>query len=225
MPLKPNDNVFDIETIPLPIEQILAICGPFNPDNVKLGNLKDAEKKAAKIAEAQESYESDLLERAALDPMLGRVAAIGMMNVGTGKAIVAGEKSDDEKLLVAGFWKKYTECRSSARQLIGFNIEGFDLPFLVQRSWILGIEIPETLIESERYFDRTTFADLMKVWTFGGYKDFVSIDKVARALGVGCKNGDGADFAKMWVEDRPKAIAYAVNDLKLTAEVAKRIYC
>ena len=39
---------------------------------------------------------------------------------------------------------------------------------------------------------------------------------LAKHLGVGQKTGSGADFAKLWVEDRAKALAYLESDLTLT---------
>ena len=47
-----------------------------------------------------------------------------------------------------------------------------------------------------------------------------SLDAISKHLGVGCKNGDGKEFAGLWESDRASAEAYLRNDLDLTAKVA-----
>ena len=50
-----------------------------------------------------------------------------------------------------------------------------------------------------------------------------SLDTIAKHLGVGAKNGSGADFAALWQSDRAKAADYLRNDLQLTAQVAEAL--
>ena len=59
---------FDVETGALPESEIAAIMPPFDPAEVKTGNLKDPDKIAAKLAEAEANHRRDFFERAALDP-------------------------------------------------------------------------------------------------------------------------------------------------------------
>lgn len=72
---------FDIETGPLPENELAALMPPFDPSEVKTGNIKDPEKIAAKIAEAEVNHKRDFIEKAALDPLTGRVVAIGLLIV------------------------------------------------------------------------------------------------------------------------------------------------
>ena len=76
-----NTIVFDIETGPLPESELAAVMPPFDPAEVKTGNLKDPEKVAAKIAEAEANHRRDFFDKAALDPLTGRVVAVGVMIV------------------------------------------------------------------------------------------------------------------------------------------------
>ena len=71
--------VFDLETGPLAESELSALLPPFDPAEVKTGNLKDPAKIAEKIAEAEANHRRDFIERAALDPLTGRVVAIGVM--------------------------------------------------------------------------------------------------------------------------------------------------
>lgn len=108
--------------------------------------------------------------------------------------------------------------------LIGWNIFGFDLPFILRRSWILGVALPEW-IRNGRYWDRC-FVDAMDVWACGNRDQAVGLDLAAATLGVGRKSGSGAHFASLWGgsdEERAHALEYLENDLRLTKSVAERI--
>ncbi|HWI60040.1 MAG TPA: hypothetical protein VNZ22_22630, partial [Bacillota bacterium] len=60
---------FDIETGALPAAEIANLMPAFDPTEVKTGNLKDPDKIAAKLAEAEANHRRDFLDRAALDPL------------------------------------------------------------------------------------------------------------------------------------------------------------
>lgn len=249
---------WDIETGPLPTHILAELCPPFeppphpgefNPSLVKLGNLKDEAKRAAKIKEshaahaaAVESYSADIArakdehfakfcERAALDPTTGQVLAIGFLAMDNNRKIVIDTIDDDpnceagseEFLLLNSFWSRYVKFRNAGRKMIGCNILNFDLPFLVRRSWILGVDIPSTF-RNGRYFD-PLFCDIRDAWLCGQrWSDCESsLNAIARALGCGEKNGSGADFASLYTADREAAMVYLRNDLELTAACAARM--
>lgn len=242
--------IFDIETGPLPEDELMAWLpeldetefqvGEFDPAAVKVNHLVDQVKIDKKIAEAKAEHErlavtvpqrieaarakmiADLVDSAALSATTGRVLAIGFMNAATGEhAIVSG----DERKILEEFWKKVESCKKTGRKLIGHNIGGFDLPFLCQRSWLLSIDVPHGIYERGKWLNERLFADTMAAWSCGQYGKSVKLDVLGRAFGVGGKPDgvSGADFARLWFgsdEDRLKATDYLINDLKLTAAVA-----
>jgi predicted PolB exonuclease-like 3'-5' exonuclease len=241
--------VFDCETGPLPEDQLRLLMpefdaskvkhpGEFDPSTVKYGNTKDEAKRTAileeakkkhadavagydaAVAEARQQHERDFIDKAALSATTGRLVAIGLYRPDNKQSSII-DCADEAKVLAA-FWQKYRQCRESGCHLVGFNIFGFDLPFLMQRSWIHQIDVPATLINNNRYFDQI-FVDLMQTWACGRYGCYSSLDMVARALGIGGKNGDGAEFAKLWETDRNAAVAYLTNDLTMTAGIAARM--
>jgi hypothetical protein len=61
--------------------------------------------------------------------------------------------------------------------------------------------------------------DLRDVWQLGDRMARGSLDAITKHLGVGAKNCDGKEFARLWKEDRATAEAYLRNDLELTARV------
>jgi hypothetical protein len=253
--------VFDIETGPLDLETVTAFSpvwnpppppGEFDPAAVKCGNIggPDSEKGKAKIAAAKAEHEATVrdyeqlcrdgelqhvaacLDRAALSPVTGQVLAVGCWSATTGNTVIIGEQDGiTEADILARFWSAYLNMRGQKRQMVGVNIFGFDLPFLIRRSWILGVDVPATVREG-RYWDRL-FIDLRDEWLLGQrWGDCESsLDHMARALGVGSKADaagcDGATFHRLWLSGdqtrRETARKYLVNDLELTRKVAERL--
>lgn len=208
--------IFDIETRPLPAEQILADAPAFNESEVKTGNRKDPAKIAEHLAGEKAKYERNIIERAALDATSATVLAVGILDTTTDEeAILHG----DEAEILASFWEHYHD--TYPRHWVGFNSNRFDLPFIFRRCWHLGISI-SGWVYNGRYFDKR-FVDLLAYWTFGNREERISLDRVARFLRLGRKRASGAQFAEMWDINREAAIEYLRNDLRLTAEVAKRL--
>lgn len=241
--------VFDIETGGLsdeilrermPAVELPPHPGEFRESDVKLGNMKDAAKikekiEAARVAHqrAVASFEQDCQDaqaaawtefksRAALSPLTGRVLAIGYFSTDTGNVILDIE--DDEVGMLGRFWGQYKKCKAAARKMVGHNINFFDVPFLMRRSWLLGYDVPQAVFDRGRWIDSTTLVDTMQLWGCGG-RDPVKLDVLARAFGVGQKpeGVDGAMFAELLKTDEKKAREYLANDLEMTAAVAARM--
>jgi len=246
--------IFDIETGPLPVERLKEIHpgfdrstvkhpGHFDPNSVKCGNIggPTSEKGLAKIAEARAAYEKELANfdssvtqadtnhwqeiqsRAALSAASGQVLAIGYKS-DKGTAIDHLEELS-ESVMLDRFWARYQKLRKSERCLVGFNSREFDVPFLAQRSVILGVAIPKTLIQNERYLDKT-FIDLRDRWGFGS-KPAGSLDLICKACGLpGKPDGvSGAHFSELYrdPDTRQNAIDYLANDLDITFYLAERL--
>lgn len=210
---------FDIETGPLAENELAALLPPFDPAEVKTGNIKDPEKIAAKLAEAETNHRRDFFDRAALDPLTGRVIAIGLLYPDSGEFVVIGH--DDEAATLKEFWQVCQGDMGRINEMIGFNSNQFDLPFLIRRSWKHRVPVPHG-IRRGRYWSEQMI-DLRDLWQLGDRQARGSLDAVAKHLGVGSKNGDGKSFAKLWETDREKAIEYLRNDLQLTARVAEAL--
>jgi uncharacterized protein YprB with RNaseH-like and TPR domain len=211
--------LFDVETGPLPESELAVLMPPFDPAEVKVGNLKDPEKIAAKIAEAEANHKRDFIENAALDPLTGRVVAIGMLRHDTRDFVAVGH--DDEARTLAEFWSVLRAEIVRGSNLVGFNTFQFDLPFLLRRSWKHRVPVPLG-IRRGRYWSEH-LGDLREIWQLGDRMAKGSLDSIAKHLGVGEKTGDGKDFARLWREERPRAVSYLRNDLELTAKIAETL--
>lgn len=216
----------DIETGPLPESELRASLPAFDEGEVKCGNLKDPEKIAAKIAEAKAAHETNYFERAALRADTGRVVAIGL-GYDIDAPFIVGVAEDslpNEASLLEWFWETFIGYTDEGRQFVGFNLLGFDVPFLLRRSWLHGLDVPRAVFAAGgRYLNDRCFIDLMQVWQAGARQDSISLDRLSKFLGVGEKNGNGADFHKLWETDRPKAREYLANDLAMTMRCATRL--
>ena len=222
--------VFDLETGPLAESELSALLPPFDPAEVKTGNLKDPAKIAEKIAEAEANHRRDFIERAALDPLTGRVVAIGVMTFDArgeqpaafgkgGKFFIIGH--DDEARTLFEFWELTRGVQGRTNPMVGFNIFGFDLPFLFRRSWKHRVPVPFGLRRGRYWSDQ--LIDLRDAWQLGDRQARGSLDSIAKHLGVGPKNGDGKAFAELWWSDRKQAESYLRNDIELTALVANAL--
>jgi hypothetical protein len=212
--------VFDIETRPLPLETIKArgLMPSFKPP----ANIKDPEKIKAREAE----HEADVMEKAALDPLLSTVCAVGVI-YGDGEMFewVADQPSTtafrSEELQLKWIWHRISHCLNDQGHIVGFNTHGFDLPYLINRSWILDVPICESVLKGKWWSEFSI--DLADKWRVGRKDSYVSLDRLARAMNVGQKSGNGKDFAALLDTDFGKAIDYLRNDLTLTLKIAQRM--
>ena len=203
---------FDIETSPLPESEI----AQFAPEFEAPKNYTDP----VKIAAAVEAKRKAWLADAALDPMTGRVLAIGLMLMPGDIGTIISEPAT-EAVMLREFWTAIQIDGLELHTLIGFNCNSFDLPFLIKRSWKLGVAVPVGARRGRYWGD--DIIDLRDVWQMGDRQAAGSLDTIAKHLGVGAKTGSGADFASLWASDRAKAVEYLKNDLAITAAIARKL--
>lgn len=197
--------ICDIETGPQSIESLTARMPEFDPP----GNLKDPEKIKAAIEVKKQKWIDD----AALSAETGKIIAIGYKVNGE---LIA--RIDSEEQLLADFWKLFLDGIPENRKIVGHNFLGFDWPFILRRSWAVGINPPEESYGIGRYrYD--PIVDTMLLWDVMGTRDFIGLSRLAQFLGVGSKTMSGADFAKLVETNREQAIEYLENDIKLTEAV------
>jgi len=213
MPANPT-IIFDIETGPLPVDQLY--IPPFNPSDVKLGNIKNPDLIAEKIQKAEESHTADYIRNAALDALSGQVLCIGYRFQHDKPAVLCCD-ADGEAVMLIQFWRLLSDLERQPK-LVGFNIKSFDLPFLIKRSWKHRIQVPYWLRQGRYWNDLVV--DLREVWQLGDSRAHGSLASICRHLGLGEKAGNGADFSLLWNTDRQAAIDYCLQDIKLTQAVA-----
>ena len=220
--------VFDIETGPVPqaelkrlykeptFEEFCSSCDP---------RWKDDTKKA-KFAEKQSGAWGQFVDRAALSPITGQVLAVGLRS--EKGVVVIGDEGESEPDILDAWWCVYANNTKQNRRFVGFNCSGFDIPFLIRRSWFHGISVPQSVFETNGRYLSKNFLDLMVLWACMS-REFVPLDTVSRFFGIGGKPDgvDGSHFAKLWLsgkpEDRKAATEYLANDLDMTWKLAERL--
>ena len=210
---------FDIETESLTAEELLLRQPHFEARS----NIKDPAKIEADIQAKKTAW----AEKAALDPYSGRVIAIG--HVKDESDIICehfnGETSK-ERQIIDDFWELYRA--EPSHNLCGFNIINFDIPFLVRRSYALGVRVPKDIngvfnfAQSSGRRMGPRFLDLMDFWRLGNFQDRISLSNLAIHCGLEGKDRSGKDFAGLLRNDLKEAYRYLKNDVSLVRSIYNR---
>lgn len=218
--------VFDIETIGLDFETF----------------DKTSQEYLIKFAE-DETEEKEIKERLGFSPLTGEIVAIGILNPETNKGAVylrtnnekltANDIEDgitietgSEKEILEKFW----ETAKKYNYFISFNGRGFDVPFLMIRSAILGIK-PSKNLMSNRYLSLQKYdaahVDLFDQMNFYGavWKKF-NLHMWTKAFGIKSPKESGItgdDVTRLYNEGKFLEIAkYNLGDLKATKELYEK---
>jgi DNA polymerase elongation subunit (family B) len=211
--------VFDIETLGKPASSF---------DEAQLAYLfKEG-------ATAEERIEE--VNRLNLSPLTAEVLAIGMLNpdTGGGRVLYRSDRresfrsddgnvefvSGDEHGILTAFWE---DIRNYA-QFITFNGRGFDCPFLMLRSALLGVKPAKNLVPYR--YSTSPHCDLLDQLTFYGATRKFSLDFYCRAFGIPSPKAEGItglDLGPLYRGGKFREIAkYCIGDVIATAELFRR---
>jgi DNA polymerase elongation subunit (family B) len=199
---------FDIETTANP-NAIALLPEPSAP-----ANYKDADKIAQYVSEKK----AEQIAQAPLDADLGKVIAIAMqfgVETQVEVSLAGDSETRTETELIKWFWSAY--ARADGRSC-GYNIIGFDLPYLLRRSFELGITVPIFPRLAKYQTDPTI--DLMGIlYNWGTPR---GLKWVCKRYGIEnpLPELNGSQVAEM---DRETLRKYAGNDVYLAVELYKRM--
>jgi hypothetical protein len=196
---------FDIET------EVCHDAIQFMDEPTAPSNYKDPEKIAAYIAEKRQEQ----IEKAPLDADYGQIVAIGVKSdAGDTTALLARDDSD-ERTIINLFWKYYANANGVS---CGYNIIGFDLPYLMRRSFALGIK-PAVIPSLAKYRYHPTLDLMMVLYNWQGFK---GLKWVAKRYGLDNPLPDleGSQVATM---DNKTLRAYVINDVELVYQLWERM--
>ena len=205
---------WDIETEPLPVEQLEKLMPEFSAG----ANLKDPAKIAAAIADKKQ----DWLDGAALKAITGRIVAITMAVNDNEPSMATG----DESGLIVHCLEVLMASIGGGDNIYAWNGHGFDLPFLCQRSSVYSIPAFRRLMTMRggRFYWNDSFVDPKLVWAnYSPDHTGTSLKSVALALGVGEKIGSGKDFASLLKNNPDEAKRYALADITLMRDIIGRM--
>ena len=178
------------------------------------GNIKDPEKIALAIAERKQQ----IIDIAPLDSDLAKIACIGYA-VGMDGEIVTNvvTKKLTEKKVLENFWMQYAICGGRS---VGYNHMSFDLPFIMKRSFALGVR-PSIIPNLAKYrSDPTT--DLFMLLCNWSYQSGHKFKWVCRRYGIEIleEGVDGSNVKDMSEEELRK---YSYSDIHATRELYKKM--
>jgi len=150
-----------------------------------------------------------------LNPIDSRVVAIGVRHLE--KDLIFDDA--DEKELLERFWDKWREITGGDKHygIVGFNIKNFDLPFIVNRSFIHGVTIQPFTIKPV-----IDIREKVNAYKYG--KTRGKLKEYAAMLGLPVMDVDGSDVADLhYGGERDKIAEYLRNDLLITDSLYQRL--
>lgn len=213
--------VIDIETEP-DLEAAEAVRPDFAAlaREAAIGNRKDPEKIAQFYADKEIELRLAWQSRLALSPFTGRMVALLVGKPGYSEILFADEVAGGEKALVQrAIWHIAREKR-----VIGHNITGFDIPFVLGRAWIHGLDVPPGAMPDWRGYFPARIWDTC-AWTQKIFGERFRLDRLCQIFGLPTKplppgEKNSANFGQ-WPRDVQRE--YAEHDLRVTTEVARRM--
>lgn len=184
-------------------------------------------------AEAEEEK-----RRGALSPFTGRIVAIGVVNVDTGRSCALYEvpgrtetatTKEEERTFIAGseraILQKFWDFLGAEDRFISFNGRQFDGPFLMIRSAIHGLKPSRDLV-GKRYSLHPN-CDLREVLNFQGTVNprqmRFNLDLACKSFGIESSKREGMDgrsVETLYRAGRYEDIArYCLDDVRATAEL------
>lgn len=209
----------DIETGPLPMAK-REFARP-KIEDIKLGNLKDPAKIAAKQAEVMAEFEAGT--DAALDPLLGRVLLIGYAIDSEPYQAIHDEDEGDMLLTFLNVLKELDKDEKHNLRIVGHNVVGFDGPFLVRRGFVMDARWPAWLVGDLAQYRPQRWVDTMRIWGLGDRQAFTKLERLCGAFGIPVKNSSagvtGATFSEHWRHNKEACIDYNRDDVEATRQL------
>lgn len=182
---------------------------------------------------APEKVEEEF-RKLALSGEMGRVLAVGVIierdKEVLHRGIIGRDRATrrfhlDEARTLRSFWKLLDGFNTDRDIIIGHNIFDFDLSFLYKRSVIHRVR-PTVKLSFARYRSRPVF-DTMCEWSQWSWKGRISLDRLAKALGLESSKGQGIDGSRVYdyfcAGCHEEIAAYCMRDVELVRAIYRRM--
>jgi len=200
----------DLETIPSgpPVDMAT------QPPPKKMSKPETIEKWRKSEGAADEIYRSR-----SLNSMEGEIFCIGYA-VGDEPVMVECQEEGEELLMMTfiSSLKARIDLRESVIW-VGHNILTFDMAWLWRRAIKYDLPMFANMIKLDRY--KHNIHDTMVMWRGADFKDYTSLDDLARWLGLGETVGSGADVYDQYLAGEYEKI---INHCKMDVELTRKIY-
>ena len=201
-----NYVYFDIETIP---DQRDGVLDKYREQVTAPASFKKPESIDAWLAENRERAAHEMLAKTSFDGGSGHVCTIGWA-INDGEIHVEhAESIGEERDILSAFFKAMPKRDAT---IVGHNILGFDVPFLLKRAVVLGVELPSDYVfpRDPKPWSKGVF-DTMTAWA--GARDMISMNRLCGILGIiGKEDFDGSMVADAWAAGDHITIAHYCHD-------------
>jgi hypothetical protein len=186
------------------------------------GNYKKPESIAEWKAQNGERIGVENWSKTALDPMCGGIYVFGYSLEGETPITLVRELNEPEGPFLTAALEEVNARIDKAGQprilrWIGWNLSGFDLPFLAKRLCILGAHSPLCIPVGAK--NGEYLQDLMLTWS--GYRGFDSQKSVADAMGIPVSTE--LDGAGLWERGPRVAAEKCASDLQALISIHSRM--
>lgn len=217
----PNFLYLDIETIPARDPAVIAqIAADVKPPAA----MKKAETIAAWEANDKEKAVFEAVAKTSFDGGYGQVCCIGWAWDDDRPNTFHMDGAMTEDAVLAGFASLMSATRPSFEMpvIVGHYVADFDLRFLWQRAFSLGVTMPAWWPRDPKPWSKEVH-DTMTMWA--GAKGSISLDKLCRVLGVQGKGDvDGSMVAGMFERGEYDAIAeYCMDDVERVRAIHRKM--
>lgn len=215
-----NIVVFDIETVGDAIEEY--------PEDIQKYLTKSAD---------NEERKQELIKEFSLNPLTGKIAAIGLMDHKKDKGCILVNCEEetalcsthenftylkgDEKFVITRFWDII--IKGGYNIFVTFNGRDFDCPYIMLRSVYHKIKPPVNLMKGSEYNFNANHIDLMKEFNFyaysskGGARRKFNLNFYCNKFGIKSPKADGYSgdiVAQLVKEKRYQELAdYCIGDV------------
>lgn len=217
--LDPNYLYLDIETVgasdPEVLKEIEASISP-------PGNFKKAETIAEWEANTKPELVKEAFAKTALNGALGQIVCIGWAWGDEEPQAVIGQ---DEATLLDGAIDLISQRKPANYYrpvIVGHNVAGFDIRYLWQRAFVLGVKMPAWFPRDPKPWSEEVH-DTMTMW--GGARDYIGLDALCRALKLpGKGNISGADVGRLWAAGEHDTVAvYCREDVERVRSIHRKM--
>ncbi len=183
---------------------------------------------------AAPDLEDEEYRQLALDGDFGRVLTVGLIVEQGGEVLHRGllgrdrqtmQFHLDEERTLRCLWKLLRDFDTRRDIVVSHNLFDFDLPFLYKRSVVQRVR-PSVELSFVRYRSRPVF-DTMQQWNKWSPRKYVSLDRLAKILGLESSKGEGINGGRVYDKFREgchQEIAdYCMRDVELVRAIYYRM--
>ncbi len=184
------------------------------------------------IRNREEETFSTVYNRAGIYAEFGKIICISCGIIqGEGenrKLVIKSFYGDDEKILLYEFCEMLKKwATDNSKYLCAHNGKEFDFPYLCRRLIINNIPIPSVLNTAGKKPWEVCHLDTMELWKFGDYKNFTSLNLLAKCLNIATPKDDidgSMVYDVYWVEKNlPRIVTYCQKDVLTLAQIFLRM--